>query len=169
MATRNQIGTPRMVTPRARIDADTAALAKPGHGPCRIFALALCLTAPLFAAAEPTVTLGGKDMPLFSRGAGIKTIKPIVADAPRGSFLVGTMTRADDGLAVASMHPFAADTLRFDVREVGYYALEARLMDADGSVLAAATNDYAVTPPIPERPSELGVCFHSSHCARRDA
>ncbi len=98
-------------------------------------------------AAGPALTLGGKDVPLYSRGSGVKTISPIVAKAPDGAVLDGILTRADDGLEVAAQKPLSGNSLRFDVKEVGYYTLVARLVGADGEILASATNGYAVTPP----------------------
>ena len=118
-------------------------------------AVALCAT------AEPSLTLGGKDVALFSRGAGEKIVRPVVADAPEGAVMDGVMTRFGDGLEVDALKPLSSDALRFDIKEVGYYTLVARLVGAGGAILAEATNTYAVTPPIPERPNELGVCFHA--------
>lgn len=120
-------------------------------------------------AQGPAFTLGGKDVALYSRGAGVKTVSPIVAEVPAGAVLDGTLTRADDGLEVAARKPLSGNSLRFDVKEVGYYTLVARLVGADGAILASATNGYAVTPPIPERPDEQGVCLHSRQFERRQA
>ncbi len=134
--------------------------------------VAMALFASLPASAEtagPSLTLGGRDVPLYSRGVGVKTISPIVAEAPGGAVLDGSLTRADDGLEVAAQKPLSGSSLRFGVNEVGYYTLVARLVGADGAILASATNGYAVTPPIPERPSEQGVCFHSRKYERRNA
>ena len=135
---------------------------------CNLVATFVSVVA-LCATAEPSLTLGGKDVALFSRGAGEKTVRPVVADAPEGAVMDGVMTRFGDGHEVAALKPLSSDALRFDIKEVGYYTIVARLVGAGGAILAEATNTYAVTPPIPERPNELGVCFHSSHCERRDA
>ena len=127
---------------------------------CNLVATFVSVVA-LCATAEPSLTLGGKDVALFSRGAGEKIVRPVVADAPEGAVMDGVMTRFGDGLEVDALKPLSSDALRFDIKEVGYYTLVARLVGAGGAILAEATNTYAVTPPIPERPNELGVCFHA--------
>ena len=131
--------------------------------------LVLGLALPPCMSAAPSVTLGGKNMPLVSCGAGVKTVMPLVVDAPDGTRVDGTLTRTGDGFRIEAERPLAAASLRFDVKDVGYYEIVARLVDAKGAIIAATTNNYAVTPAIPERPSELGVCFHSHHYERRDA
>ena len=168
MATRKQFGKPHAGTPHAQIDADAAALAKPGQGHylCKTFAFALCLTAPLFAVAGPTVTLHFPDA-CATAGTGEKKVAVrLVPDftvtnaAPAATTRLEGSLRRDDGLAIASRPSESLEALVFEVPELGFYTLDAVALAADGSTNAAASTTYAVVPEVKERPREFGTCVH---------